>query len=84
MDIIDQLNCMLIERGMKNSEANEIAESLRNIWSGRVYISKQSGSIKNEIKREIRKNGNFSEIARKFRVSKTTVYRLARQARKNA
>lgn len=83
MDLIEDLNRMLIERGLDNRQAQEIAESLRERHAGQVYIPKRQRPLQQTISQLLRNNGCCGEIARKLGLSKRTVYRMMQKNRRN-
>lgn len=83
MDLIDDLNEMLMERGIESTEAMEISEQIRQRHAGQVYIRRRSETIQETIGNMLRQNGRCEEIARKFSVSKRTIYRIMNRNRRH-
>ena len=79
-DILSRMAQVLSEKGLNDDELVYIDRKLRQEYAGSyVYITRKEHGIDNRIMERIKKSNDFISIAKEFRVSTSTVYRLSRK-----
>ena len=77
MDVIDRLDCLLIEQGVDELAAHRISGMMRQEYcGGLIYVPKKSEAIREQIFDEIRQHVPRDKIVKRYGISKTTVYRM--------
>lgn len=83
MDVIDRVTELIVENGLDQDRASEIATTIRFEYGGElVYFPKKSETVRETILKELAKGASENDIVRRFRVSKRTVYRLMRKVQR--
>ena len=83
MDLIDRLNDVMVANGIDPDRAVKISESIRREYcGGLIYVPKKSCAERERIAEDIRNNVPHEKIAKKYSISKITVYRMMRKIRK--
>lgn len=84
MDVIDRFNDVMIASGIDQISAERISESVRREFcGGLIYVPKRSEAQKERIADDIRNNIPHEKIAKKYSISKITVYRMMRKIRES-
>lgn len=84
MDVIDRFNDLMVANGVEPSNAIKISESIRREFcGGLIYVPKKSEAKKEKINEDIRNNIPHEKIAKKYSISRITVYRMKRKLRNN-
>lgn len=79
-DILSRMAQVLSENGLNDEKIVYIDRKLRQEYAGSyVYITRKEPGIDNRIMERIKKSNDFISIAKEFRVSTSTVYRLSRK-----
>ena len=82
MDLIDRFNDVMVANGVDQSNAVRISELVRREYcGGLIYVPKKSCAERERIAEDIRNNVPHEKIAKKYSISKTTVYRMMRKIR---
>jgi len=82
MDVIDRFNDLMVANGVDPSSAGRISESIRREYcGGLIYVPKKSEAQKRKIEEDIKNNIPQDKIAKKYSISKITVYRMMRKIR---
>lgn len=83
-DFLSRVNEILAEQGVAQENIKSLESSIRYEFAGQlVYIHKRETDIDKKILDHMKRNYDIAEAAKKFKVSKTTVYRiLARRGNK--
>lgn len=82
MDVIDRFNDVMVANGVDPASAVKISESIRREYcGGLIYVPKKSEAVKERIAADIKNNIPHDKIARKYSISKITVYRMMRKIR---
>lgn len=82
MDLIDRFNDVMVANGVDPSNAVRISESIRREYcGGLIYVPKKSCAERARIVEDIKNNVPHEKIAKKYSISKITVYRMMRKLR---
>lgn len=82
MDLIDRFNDVMVANGIDPDSAVKISESVRREYcGGLIYVPKKSCAERERIAEDIRNNVPHEKIAKKYSISKITVYRMMRKIR---
>jgi Mor family transcriptional regulator len=82
MDVIDRFSEIICECGIEREKAEKIADRMRHEYAGeRVYIPVISGNEKQKMINDLLMTGNHKKVAKKYRVSLSTTYRIMRRIR---
>lgn len=82
MDVIDRFNDLMVKNGVDPICAVKISNSIRHEFcGGLIYVPKKSEAEKEKINDEIRSNVPHEKIAKRYGISKITVYRMSKKIR---
>lgn len=84
MDVIDRFTDVMIASGVDIDCATRISRSVRQEFcGGLVYVAKRSELDKARMVDDIKNNIPQDKIAKKYGISKITVYRMMRKIRES-
>lgn len=84
MDVIDRFTDVMIANGIDTVCAAKISRSVRQEFcGGLVYVAKRSELDKTRMVDDIKNNIPQDKIAKKYGISKITVYRMMRKIRES-
>ena len=83
MDVIDRMQELLVENSVSTDKTESICKIIRHEYSGQlVYITKRPKTLHKDISKQLERNGNIKEIAKRYSVSYETVRRILVKRRK--